>query len=122
MTPSPDDEDPALEEVSPEPVSPDEPFTPTHRWFPERIGGILYLGIMAATVIGLGIVASGAWRNGVRLIAAGLIAAAIIRLVLREQQAGMLAVRHRVLDATILGGVGAAILFLASSIPNQPPL
>jgi hypothetical protein len=95
-------------------------YSPVRRWFPARVGGIFYLAIMAATVVGLGIVASGAWRNGVRLMAAAMIAAAALRLVLREPQAGMLAVRHRFLDAAILTAAGVAIIVLASSIPNQP--
>jgi hypothetical protein len=115
MTDGPDGEVPSHEVA-------EEPYSPTRRWFPSRVGGIFYLAILGATIVGLGIVASGAWRNGVRLIAAGLIVAAVLRLVLPEPQAGMLAVRHRLLDATILAGLGVAIVFLASSIPNQPPL
>ncbi len=111
-----DDLPPDAEELT------EEPFSPTRRWFPERVGGIFYLAIMAGVVIGLVVVLSGAWRNGVRIIAVGLLAAATLRLILGEPQAGMLAVRHRALDAAILGGIGAAILVLASSIPNQPPL
>ena len=119
MTESPDAEaaDPEQDDASPE-----EEFSPTRRWFPARVGGIFYLVIMVAMIVGLGIVASGAWRNGVRLIAAALLAAATLRIVLPEPQAGMLAVRNRWFDAGLLASVGAAILFLASSIPNQPPL
>jgi hypothetical protein len=32
----------------------------------------------------------------------------------------MLAVRNRFFDALLLGGVGAAIFFLVTTIPNQP--
>lgn len=100
----------------------EEDFSPTPRWFPARVGGIFYLVIVMGVIVGLGIVVSGAWRNGVRLIAASLIAAAALRLVLPEPQAGMLAVRNRWLDAGFMAALGAAIGFLASSIPNQPPL
>ncbi len=100
----------------------EEEFSHTRRWFPARVGGIFYLVIMAAMIVGLGIVASGAWRNGVRLIAASLFAAAALRVVLPEAQAGMLAVRNRWFDAGLMASLGAAIAFLASSIPNQPPL
>lgn len=98
----------------------EEECSPARRWFPSRVGGFCYLVIMAGTLIGLGIVAAGAWRNGVRLLAAALIVAAALRVFLPEPQAGMLAVRHRFLDAGILAAAGAAIVFLASSIPNQP--
>lgn len=108
--------------TEPEPpmLTGDEEYSPIRRWFPARVGGFFYLAIMAATIVGLGIVAAGAWRNGLRLIAAALIVAAALRVFLPEPQAGMLAVRHRFLDAGILAAVGAAIVFLASSIPNQP--
>lgn len=107
-------------ESEPPTESGEKEYSPVRHWFPARVGGIFYLAIMAATVVGLGIVASGAWRNGVRLMAAALILAAALRLFLREPQAGMLAVRHRFLDASILAAAGAAIIVLASSIPNQP--
>jgi Protein of unknown function (DUF3017) len=97
-------------------------YSPNRRWFPARLGGLGYLVVMAATLVGLGVVATGAWRNGVRLVAVALILAAILRATLPEPQAGMLAVRHRFLDAGILAVVGAVVIFLASSIPNQPPL
>ncbi|MGL5827212.1 MAG: DUF3017 domain-containing protein [Nocardioides sp.] len=97
-------------------------YVPSRRWFPARLGGLCYLVVMVASILGLAIVALGAWRNGVRLVAAALLLAALLRTVLPEPQAGMLAVRHRLLDAGILATVGAVIVFLASSIPNQPPL
>jgi hypothetical protein len=48
------------------------------------------------------------------MVAAGL------RLVLPARDAGMLAVRHRAIDVTVLALLGGLIYFLASSIPNQP--
>ena len=86
------------------------------------IGGFLYLGVLAATAFGVWLVATDDWRVGVRWEAGALIAAAVIRLVLRKQHAGMLAVRHRLVDVVVLGGCGALLLFLAATIPNQPPL
>jgi len=94
--------------------------TPERRWFPARVGGIFYLLTIAAALVGLAIVAAGAWRNGVRLLAVGLLLAAVLRVILPEEKSGMLAVRHRYLDAFLLTGVGATMLFLASSIPPQP--
>jgi Protein of unknown function (DUF3017) len=63
---------------------------------------------------------SGDWRLGIRCLAGGLCFAALLRLVLPARDAGMLAVRHRLFDAVLLGGVGAALFFLAATIPNQP--
>ncbi|HRK48426.1 MAG TPA: DUF3017 domain-containing protein, partial [Nocardioides sp.] len=50
----------------------------------------------------------------------GLCFAALLRLVLPSRDAGMLAVRRRLVDMVVLGGMGAALFFLASTIPNQP--
>jgi hypothetical protein len=90
------------------------------RRYPSTIGGAFYLVVLAVGAVGLGIVYSGDWRLGIRCLAAGLCGAALLRLVLPARDAGMLAVRNRFLDVLLLGGFGAAILFLASTIPNQP--
>jgi hypothetical protein len=90
------------------------------RRYPSTIGGAFYLVVLAVTGIGLGIVTTGAWRLGIRWIAAALILAALARAVLPARDAGMLAVRHRWWDCLLLAGVGAALLFLAGSIPDQP--
>ncbi|WP_372729417.1 DUF3017 domain-containing protein [Nocardioides sp.] len=89
------------------------------RRYPSTIGGLFYLLVLAGTFIGIAVVTWGQWRHGVRWIGGSLIAAAGVRLVLRARDAGMLAVRHRVVDAVLLGGVGAVLFFLASTIPNQ---
>jgi uncharacterized membrane protein YraQ (UPF0718 family) len=56
------------------------------------------------------------------VVAGALFAAAALRLVLPQKDAGMLAVRHRLIDVTVLVLVGAALFFLAGDIPDQPGL
>jgi Protein of unknown function (DUF3017) len=90
------------------------------RRYPSTIGGAFYLLVLALGAVGIAIVWSGDWRLGIRCLAGGLCFAALLRLVLPARDAGMLAVRNRFFDAVLLGGVGAAIFFLASTIPNQP--
>jgi hypothetical protein len=99
---------------------PAEPEEPQERRYPSTIGGAFYLLVLATSAIGFGIVITGNWRLGVRWVAASLMAASALRLVLPERDAGMLAVRHRFVDCTLLAGVGAALFWLASSIPDQP--
>lgn len=89
------------------------------RRYPSTIGGACYLGILALVALGLVVVATGRWRGGVHLISAALVAAAGLRLVLPAREAGMLAVRHRALDCSILGVVGVTLWVLASTIPDQ---
>ena len=61
-------------------------------------------------------------RRSPRGIALPLVLAALVRLVIPAHQAGMLAVRRRVIDVVILAGLGIALWFLATTIPNQPVL
>ncbi|SDC10157.1 DUF3017 domain-containing protein [Nocardioides lianchengensis] len=102
-------------------VGPDESGEPDDtRRYPSTIGGAFYLLVLLATGVGLGIVWSGNWRLGVQWMAGALIVAAAVRLVLPRRDAGMLAVRHRLFDCVLLGGVGVALIFLAQTIPDQP--
>ena len=105
----------SVEPVSAEPVDPDEP-----RRYPSTIGGMFYLLVLAVVAVSLVLVALGEWRTGIRLMGGALAFAAVVRLVLRSRDAGMLAVRHKVLDAVILMVLGGALIFLAGSIPDQP--
>ncbi len=117
-----------MEHREPEPfVEPgDEPVPESAerpgRHYPSTIGGAFYLLVLVGSAVGLGIVAHGNWRLGVKWIASSLILAALARLVLPARDAGMLAVRRRFLDVFFLVVVGAALWFLSTSIPNQPPL
>lgn len=87
---------------------------------PSTLGGLIYLCVLVGAMVGIGIVATGAWRGGVRCLAAALIGAAFARVALPDDNAGMLRVRRKALDAAILTGAGIALLVLAASIPNQP--
>ena len=102
------------------PASSDEPQEPEERRYPSTIGGAFYLLILAGTAVGVGIVASGDWRLGIRCMGGALCFAAVCRLVLRNRDAGMLAVRNRLFDAVLLAGLGLALFFLALTIPDQP--
>jgi hypothetical protein len=89
------------------------------RRYPSTFGGLIYLVVVLVTLVGLGLVAFGPWRRGVSLLGFALIFAAAMRLVTKEDEAGMLRVRSRWFDVTILAGVGAALLALAANIPDQ---
>ncbi len=91
------------------------------RRVPSTLGGLVYLVVVATSSVGLLIVAFGPWRRGVAVIGLGLLMGALMRALLREQDAGMLRVRRsRWVDVAMLGGVGTALIVLASVIPNQP--
>lgn len=115
---------PSPEEVEAELVAAgvQEPSPPDgeERRYPSTIGGAFYLGVLAVVGLGLIVTAMGHWRGGVHLIAGALVAASVLRLVLPARDAGMLAVRHRALDCSLLAAAGVALWFLASTIPTQP--
>lgn len=100
----------------------EQPGEPEPRRYPSTIGGIFYLIVLAATLTGVVVVAAGSWRAGVRWIGGAAVFAACIRLILRDDSAGMLKVRHKVTDAAGLAIVGGVLIFLAGTIPDQPGL
>ncbi len=114
---------PSPEEIAEELEAAAEEYEETHdveeRRYPSTIGGFFYLLVLAAGGVGIAIAWSGDWQLGVRCLAGALCVAALLRLVLPAKDAGMLAVRHRFFDALLLGGVGAALFFLAATIPEQ---
>ncbi len=118
--PPPGGPPPADEPPAEEPPPDIEPPLELERRYPSTIGGLFYLLVLGAGATGIGIVWSGDWRLGIRCLAAGLCFAATLRLVLPSRDAGMLAVRSRLFDAVLLGGLGAALFFLAQTIPDQP--
>ena len=87
---------------------------------PSTVGGAFYLLVLAATLGGIAVVSLGRWRLGLQWVAWALLAAAALRLVLPQREAGMLAVRNRLFDSTLLAAIGALLWFLAASIPDQP--
>jgi hypothetical protein len=95
---------------------------PEERRYPSTIGGAFYLLVLLITVAGLAVAALSDWRVGIRMLGGALLLASAVRVVLSPRDAGMLAVRHKALDVVLLAGLGAALIFLASSIPDQPSL
>ena len=90
------------------------------RRYPSTIGGAFYLLVLATVTAGMVLVAVADWCTGIRVVGGTLLVTAAVRLLLRARDAGMLAVRHKVLDAAVLAALGCALIFLAGSIPDQP--
>jgi hypothetical protein len=87
---------------------------------PSTLGGVIYLVVLVGALAGVVIAALGAWRTGVSWLAVSLLAAAVARLALSDDNAGMLRVRRKFLDATLLVGLGVTLLVLVATIPDQP--
>lgn len=102
-----------------EPVAPEGAHEEERR-YPSTIGGMFYLLVLTAVGVAIAVAALDEWRTGIRMLGGALVLGALIRLVLRARDAGMLAVRHKVFDAVILLALGGLLIFLAGSIPDQP--
>jgi len=107
----------ALSEQDQTETPPDVDEEPTTRR-PSTIGGAVYLAFVAATAVGLAIVAFGPWRRGVSVIGIAALVAAVARLVLSEHESGMLRVRSKIFDVAVLSGAGALLVVLARVIPD----
>jgi uncharacterized membrane protein len=74
------------------------------------------LTVAAIFVLALVLVAAGFWRRGALLIGIGVGVAAGLRLLLPEEQAGLLVVRSRNVDFAAMASVCAAVLYIAATI------
>ena len=87
---------------------------------PQTLGGVVYLGVVAASLVGLGHRARRApGAPGSRGSAPALLVAACTRLVLSERRAGMLRVRRKWSDVLMLtvAGVGLIVLTIVDPEP-----
>lgn len=98
----------------------DEVFEEAPRRYPSTIGGAFYLSILAVAGTALFITYRHDWRLGIQILGGSCLAAALIRLVLANRDAGMLAVRNRFIDVSLLTGMGIVLIVLATTIPDMP--
>ncbi|MCV7227271.1 DUF3017 domain-containing protein [Mycolicibacterium komossense] len=75
---------------------------------------ILVVGLVF--VIAFVLVAASFWRRGSLLIGIGVGVAAVLRLVLSDDRAGLLAVRSRGVDFMTTATVGAVVIYTAWTI------
>ena len=76
--------------------------------------------VMAVVVVGLVRIAMYYWREGTVWIGLALLLAAGLRVLLRDEQAGLIAVRSRVIDAFLYGGFGLMVIAVAITIQGGP--
>lgn len=97
-----------------------EAFEEAPRRYPSTIGGAFYLSILAVAGTALFITYRHDWRLGIQILGGSCLAAALIRLVLANRDAGMLAVRNRFIDVSLLTGAGIVLIVLATTLPDMP--
>jgi hypothetical protein len=67
-------------------------------------------------VVAFSLVAANFWRRGALLIGIGVGVAAVLRLALTEDRAGLLVVRSKGIDFTTMASVAAAMVYIAWTI------
>lgn len=75
---------------------------------------ILVVGLIFA--VALALVGASFWRRGALLIGIGVGVAAALRLLLREERAGLLVVRSKGTDFVTTATVAAAMVYIAWTI------
>jgi len=90
----------------------------TLREFARKVFGgqwpILLPGVIL--IVAFVLVVAGYWRRGALVLAIGVAVAAVLRLMLPEERAGLLAVRSRGIDVATTASVSATILYIAWTI------
>lgn len=76
------------------------------------------LASLGLVVLGLLLGALARWRVGALVVGVGILLAAVLRLVLPVRRSGLLVVRSRRIDVAVLLFLGAALVVLASSVPQ----
>lgn len=87
---------------------------------PRTLGGMVYLGVLTMTLAGVVTVVLDHWRTGLVSIGGAVLCGAVARLLISEENAGMLGVRGKLLDVTTMVIVGSTLLALASFIRDRP--
>lgn len=88
---------------------------------PRTLGGIAYLAVLTTTVLGVAVVVAGRAHAGIRVCGAAMLGGAVARLVLREEEAGMLGVRRKLVDVTTMLVLGGGLLVLAGLLREPAP-
>ena len=74
------------------------------------------LAVFAVFLVAFGLVVTDYWRRGSLLIGIGVAVAAVLRLVLSDQRAGLLVVRRRATDFATMAVVSASVIYVAWTI------
>ena len=82
---------------------------PTNPWPLVAVLGVFSIGVLVAGL--------GNWRYGAVVMAAATLLGGIVRMLLPRHVSGLLVVRRRWMDITILFSLGAAIGVLALVVP-----
>jgi hypothetical protein len=76
--------------------------------------------VMAVAAAGVVLIFLYHWRIGSGLIGGSLLVAAGLRVLLPEKQLGLIALRRKLTDIVLYGGLGLLIILVAATITGGP--
>lgn len=74
------------------------------------------IAVVLIFVVAFGLAAANFWRRGALLIGIGVGFAAVLRLALTDDRAGLLVVRSKGIDFATMASVAAAMVYIAWTI------
>ena len=77
------------------------------------------LSVLLVVLVGLGVTSRGYYRVGSVVVGSGVLLGALLRAMLPERRAGLLVVRHRVLDVVLMTVVALGVIVLAIVVPGR---
>ena len=87
---------------------------------PRSRGSQIYLLLLMAVAVGLGLVISGPWRAGLAVIGSAFVVASLARVAVPADHVGMLRVRGKAFDVVWTLVLGVSLLVLAAVVPPPP--
>jgi hypothetical protein len=90
------------------------------RRFPRSRGSQIYLLLLLGVLVGLAMVVGGPWREGLMVVGATFVVAALARVVVPADHVGMLRVRSKGFDIFWTATLGVSLFVLALVVPPGP--
>nr|NLI49068.1 DUF3017 domain-containing protein [Propionibacterium sp.] len=89
---------------------------PPRPWYQQLVGQWPLVTSTAVVLAGVSVGAAGAWRIGSTIAGAGVLLAALLRLVLPRRLVGLLETRSRTIDVLVTTLMGAGIVIVAWTV------
>ncbi len=93
---------------------------PEQRWRSAAGQHLPFALVLGVALVGLVRIVQYHWRQGVVLIGIALLLAALLRVLVTDEQAGLIAIRGRGVDALLYSGLGVAVIVVAMTITGGP--
>ncbi len=93
---------------------------PEQRWRSAAGQHLPFALVLGVVLLGILRIVQYHWRQGAVLIGVALLLAALLRVLVTDEQAGLIAIRSRSVDALLYSGLGFAVIVVAMTIIGGP--